>query len=132
VFGNYLYVVDTTSSSRAINRHSIDQNGNVGAGQSILDLTQNPLTSGTTVTNITFSGDGAMMYICTTGLNGLLVMDMASGKVDVMYKNIAPSYGIQITSGPASNYIYMIDGNSSTAKYYLHRIDVGAPGAPSY
>jgi hypothetical protein len=104
----------------------------VGAGQSILDLTQNPLTSGTTVTNITFSGDGAMMYICTTGLNGLLVMDMASGKVDVMYKNIAPSYGIQITSGPASNYIYMIDGNSSTAKYYLHRIDVGAPGAPSY
>ena len=132
VFGNYLYVVDTTSSSRAINRHSIDQNGNVGVGQSILDLTQNPLTSGTTVTNITFSGDGAMMYICTTGLNGLLVMDMASGKIDVMYKNIAPSYGIQITSGPASNYVYMIDGNSSTAKYYLHRINVGVPGAPSY
>ena len=132
VLGTNLYVVDTTSTTRGIYKHSIDNSGNVGTGQMVLDLTQEPLTSGTTVMNLAFSGDGASMYICTNGPNGLLVMDMASKKVDIMYKGIAPSYGIQITSGPGSNYIYMIDGNSVTAKYYLHRIDVGAPGAPSY
>jgi hypothetical protein len=135
VFNNYLYVAIKT----AIYRHSISDTSKIGAQELVLDLTQGIFASRSMKTlAFSFSADGSKMYIGTYSIDPILIvtdpqnLPITPDRVDILYKNILPSYCQQFC---LANMLYMIVGNPAAVppvNWELYQVDVGTPGAPYY
>jgi len=131
VFNGYLYAADRTT----IWRHSISDTSLVGAQELVLDLTQGIFAT-RLIKNFSFSADGSKMYIATDSPDPILIATNAMSipitpdRVDILYKNILPSYCKQFCFG---NKLYMISGNATPAVTWdVYKVDVGTTGAPYY
>jgi IPT/TIG domain len=131
VFNQYLYI----AVRGAIYRHSISDTSQVGNQELVLDLTQGVFGS-RSIKAFSFSADGSKMYIGTDSPDPILIatdamnIPITSDRVDILYKNILPSYCKQFCFG---NKLYMISGNAAPAvNWTLYQVDVGTTGAPYY
>ncbi len=133
VCNDYVYVIDTNAASKKIYRHQImDSNGTLGSQELVLDWMTTKF-SNRLITGITFSADGSYMYIATAADDPLLILTMATGNLDILYKGILAGYINSITSSPG-NFLYLSTGNSALSNYpyTAYQVDVGTPGAPNY
>jgi hypothetical protein len=141
VFNGYVYTAVGASSpgagtpARAIWRNSLADTGNVGAKELVYDLTQTNKAF-SPIRSISFSNDGAMMYIGFNAPDPILAVDVASKTSEVIYKGIVPDYCKHFCLGSK---LYAIIGNTaSTApvspavEWTVYKIDVGKTGAPYY
>ncbi|MBN1896068.1 IPT/TIG domain-containing protein [bacterium] len=133
VFGGFVYLAVTLASPAAgdpavaIWRHAIlDNAGNVGPRELVLDWSTTGSYAASVVKDITFSADGTL--IVATDHSDPFFMLGTGGAQDVLYKSILPSYPVQIEWGNG-NAFYMILGGS---EWNLVRVDMGGPGAPYY
>jgi len=139
VYGDYVYIVDSTTNptatkpSKSIQRCKIDYtNHTVGAAEMVIDWTTTGQYSSRVITGITFSSDGKM-YVATNSPDPILIVDLTTKNVSILYKNILPSLCKQFFWGNGS-YLYMIVGNTSNpaVDWTLYRVDTGFNGAPFY
>jgi hypothetical protein len=130
VFSGYLYVALRTG----IWRHSLSDTSLVGAQEQVLDWTSTPYAS-LPIRSFSFSSDGSKVYIGTNSQYPIIIADVTglpipASRVDIMYKDILPTYCKQLSFGDA---LYMISGNASpSVTWNVYRVDVGTTGAPYY
>jgi hypothetical protein len=139
VYGDYVYIVDSTKnltatgSSKSIQRCKIDYtNHTVEAAEMVIDWGTMGQYSSRVITGISFSSDGKM-YVATNSPDPILIVDLNTKNVSILYKNILPSLCKQLFWGNGT-YLYMITGNTANpaADWTLHRVDTGFNGAPFY
>jgi hypothetical protein len=139
VYGDYVYVVDSTQNSTAtkpsksIQRCKIDYtNHTVGSPELVIDWTTTGQYASRLITGITFSSDGKM-YVATNSPSPILIVDLNTNNVSTLYKDILPSFCKQFFWGNGT-YLYMISGNTSNpaVDWTLYRVDTGFNGAPFY
>ncbi len=139
VYGDYVYLIDTTKNPTAsrplksIQRCHIDYaNHTVGSPELVLDWATTGEYASRTMTGITFSSDGKM-YIATNSSDPILMVDLSTNSISILYKNILPSLCKQFFWGNGT-YLYIITGNTSNpaVDWTLYRVDAGFIGAPFY
>ena len=144
VSGDYVYVIDVSKnltasgSSKSIQRCKIDYtNHTVGASEMVIDWGTMGQYSSRTLTGVTFSSDGKM-YVATDSQDPILIVDLNTKNVSILYKDILPSLCKQFFWGN-STYLYMIVGNMANTTtgtpavdWTLYRVDTGFNGMPFY
>lgn len=131
VFNGNLYVALRTG----IWRHSLSDTSLVGNQELVLDWT-NTVHASLPIRSFSFSSDGSKLYIGTNSQYPIIIANVTSlpipaSQVDILYKNILPTYCKQFCFG---NALYMISGNSASPSvtWSVYKVDVGTTGAPYY
>lgn len=133
VYGDYVYLIDTTKITTSIQRCKIDYvNHTVGSPELVIDWATTGQYASRKLTGITFSSDGKM-YVATNSPDPILMVDLNTKNVSTLYKDILPSLCKQFFWGNGT-YLYMITGNTSNpaVDWTVYRVDTGLNGAPSY
>jgi hypothetical protein len=137
VYGGYVFVASRVPTSggqppgpASIWKHQIDQSGNVGTKELVLDLSRTEFAS-RTITAMTFDVNGTM-YIGTDSPDPILIANPTTGGVDYFYKNILPPYCKNFYWG-RGNYLHMLSGNANPAQEWtIYWVNIGTAGAPYY
>jgi hypothetical protein len=131
VFNNSLYVAARlTSGQGGIWRHSIGVRGNLGAKVLVFDLSSTEFASRPMRgLNFNFSPDGRFIFIGFISPDPIVVVDLATNRVDNLYKGILPSRCTHFCFGTNlyGNKLYMI---SSLPVWTVYQVDVGPSGSP--
>jgi hypothetical protein len=127
VYNGYVYVASksTTSSEPAkIWMNQLTSDSTIGAQELVVDLNGTPFASDP-ISAIAISASG-VLFIATNSTDPLLWIDPSSGKLDNFYKGIVPSYCNGIAWSKASDYLYMITGNTAASQTWtVYRVDMG-------
>jgi len=134
VFGNYVYVTlictkpDSVNPALAIWRNPIDDSGNPGEKELVLDLTAYKNYSADALNSFSLSSDGKL-FLGTNAQTSLVVIDQDTKSADYFYLGIIAPYCKSFSWG-RGNYLYMICGDTALgAVWTLYRIDMGVTSA---
>ncbi|RJP63363.1 MAG: hypothetical protein C4539_16305 [Ignavibacteriales bacterium] len=134
VYNNYLYVASklaATENTPQIWKHKLDANGTLGAQELVVDSTTISKYTSAAIKGITFSASGTM-YISVDDENPILIFDQSKGTMDILYKEIIPSYCKYFYWG-TGNYLYLITGDTTLgAEWTVYKINIGSSGAPYF
>ncbi len=135
VYNSNLYLIVKLASTGvpAIIRHSIGAGGVLGT-QEVL-LAWNATTVGEFATRsirgFTFDANG-IMYIATDSPDPMLMVNLTTKTVEVLYKGILPGY-CKYFCGSSRHYLYMIVGDTTLGvTWTVYRVDIGVAGTPYY
>ena len=134
VFGNYVYVSlvcttpDLQNPALAIWRNPIDNSGNPGEKELVLDLTAYKNYSADALNSFSLSSDGKL-FLGTNAQTPLLAIDLNTTSADYFYLGIIAPYCKSFSWG-WGNYLYMICGDTALgAEWTVYRIDMGVTSA---
>ena len=104
-----------------IYRHSVSSDGTLGAQELVLDWADVGEYSAAIVRTFTMSNTGDL-YIGLEYGQSIMVWNSADNSVDLLYKNIVPSYAVHLEWGP-DRYLYMLIGGD---EWTVIQIDMGS------
>jgi len=120
VFNDYLYIM-IGSPPAGIWRHSVSSDGTLGAKEPVLDLTNLGAYTAAIPRTFTMSSTGDL-YIGLEYEQSIMIWNSADNSVDLLYKNIIPSYAVHLEWGP-DRYLYMLIGGE---EWTVIQIDMGS------
>ena len=123
ISGDYIYVLAETSPPEiGVMRHQVHSDGTVDAGDLLLSWADTGEFVELVPNSISMAENG-LLYIGIEneeGVGTVLSLDPATGDSDVLYKNILPSYAVNLVSN--DHYLYMLLGGE---EWNILKIDVG-------
>jgi hypothetical protein len=136
VYNGYLYLLIKLAGTGTVPifvRHSIGAGGVLGAQQVMLDW--NAATVGEfasrSIRGFTFAADGTM-YLVTDSVDPVLMVDLTTKTVQILYKGILPGY-CKYFCGSSRHYLYLITGDSTLGQEWaVYRVDIGVEGTPYF
>ena len=120
VFNDYLYLM-IGNPPTGIYRHSVSSDGTLGAQELVLDWADVGEYSAAIARTFTMSSTGDL-YIGLEYGQSIMVWNSADNSVDLLYKNIVPSYAVHLEWGP-DRYLYMLIGGD---EWTVIQIDMGS------
>jgi|GEM_PF-910197 len=133
VFQDHVYLAVTLARPAdgepvtGIWRHEIqDAEGNLGPRKLVLDWSTTGAFAESAINDIAFSQDG-ILYVATDHDNPVLMMH-PDERIDVLYKEILPSYPVKCQWGTGNSFYMVLGGEERIAV----RVDAGVPGAPYF
>jgi hypothetical protein len=120
VFNDYLYIM-IGSPPTGIWRHSVSSDGTLGAKELVLDLANVGEYAEAIPRAFTMSSTGDL-YIGLEYEQSIMVWNSADNSVDLLYKDIVPSYAVHLEWGP-DRYLYMLIGGE---EWTVIQIDMGS------
>lgn len=136
VYNNYLYLfvkLAGTGTLPKFVRHSISAGGVLGAQEPVLEWSQAEVGAfaSRSVRGFTFATNG-IMYLVTDSVDPILMVNLSTKTVDILYKGIVPS-NCKYFCGSSRHYLYLICGDTTLGiTWTAYRIDVGINGAPYF
>jgi hypothetical protein len=140
VYQGYVYLLAENTAPTAENpakgiwrQPILDANGTLGSKELFLDWSAKiDEVDSTSFTTLEASSDGKF-YVGTDRTSPILMVDVATRDVDVLYKGILPTPAVQLVwGGGNSMYMFTWTMSGATKKWDVIRIDMGIPGAPYY
>lgn len=127
VYNGYVYVASKPSASSnpaKIWRNQLTSDSTIGTQELVIDMSGTAFAADP-ISAIAFSSSGGL-FIATNSVDPIIWLDPSTGRLDNFYKGIVPSYCSGIAWSKASNYLYMISGNTATSQTWtVNRIDMG-------
>lgn len=120
VFNDYLYLM-IGNPPTGIYRHSVSSDGTLGAKEPVLDLTNLGEYTAAIPRTFTMSSTGDL-YIGLEYEQSVMIWKSADNSVDLLYKDILPSYAVHLEWGP-DKYLYMLIGGD---EWTVIQIDMGS------
>jgi len=120
VFNDYLYVM-IGSPPTGIWRHSVSSDGTLGAKELVLDWADVGEYTEAIPRTFTMTSTGDL-YIGLEYEQSIMIWNSADNSVDLLYKDIVPSYAVHLEWGP-DRYLYMLIGGD---EWTVIQIDMGS------